>query len=201
MNSFTLFFATAVYYFIHSLLADNSVKQWVKRKIIAQQYYRLFYNFVAVSLLIPLVWMYFTTPKQALFNNTLYNQIIGIMIILVGIWLTKKAMAQYNLQEFIGIDRLRSNENTSTQFLNTTGLNSWVRHPLYFASLLILWGSVLAFPNSGVLAIVICSTLYLFVGIRLEEKKLIHTFGTSYLDYQKRVPMILPRLKRSRKRL
>ena len=197
MNALTLFLSTSLYYIIHSFLADTSVKQWITKRIIPYRYYRIFYNFVAISLLAPLGWIYFSTTKQPLFNSTIINQTLGVIITIFGIWLTKKAMAQYSIQEFIGLDRLKTKNKELSLFLNTSGLNSWVRHPLYLASLIIFVGALLLFPNSGVLMIVIVSTLYLFVGIRLEEKKLVDTFGEAYLDYQKRVPMIIPRFSNS----
>jgi protein-S-isoprenylcysteine O-methyltransferase Ste14 len=36
---------------------------------------------------------------------------------------------------------------------------------------------------------------YTFIGARLEERKLIRTFGKSYTDYMKEVPSIFPNLK------
>jgi protein-S-isoprenylcysteine O-methyltransferase Ste14 len=41
----------------------------------------------------------------------------------------------------------------------------------------------------------IAITIYLFVGIYFEEKKLIEVFGEKYKKYQHDVPMLIPFLK------
>ena len=73
-------------------------------------------------------------------------------------------------------------------------MNSYVRHPLYFATLLLIWGMFLVFPKDTVLVLVVITNLYLIVGTKLEENKLVNDFGDVYLDYQKRVPMLLPKI-------
>jgi methanethiol S-methyltransferase len=39
-----------------------------------------------------------------------------------------------------------------------------------------------------------CTLVYLVAGIYLEEQKLIKVFGERYLDYRKKVPMLIPRI-------
>ena len=39
-------------------------------------------------------------------------------------------------------------------------------------------------------------TIYLVVGAIYEERKLVREFGDLYVDYQKRVPMLIPGLGR-----
>ena len=42
------------------------------------------------------------------------------------------------------------------------------------------------------LAIIIYICLYVIVGTPIEERKLIKIFGQPYVDYQRRVPTIIP---------
>jgi protein-S-isoprenylcysteine O-methyltransferase Ste14 len=102
------------------------------------------------------------------------------------------ALRQYNLSEFSGFSYLKEKTKHQAENLNTSGLNAYVRHPLYFASLIFFWGLFLAVPNNAVLVLAIISTFYLIVGTMLEEKKLVKIFGEEYIAYQKRVPMLFP---------
>ena len=40
----------------------------------------------------------------------------------------------------------------------------------------------------------LANTAYILVGVRLEERDLVTTFGATYELYRQRVPMLLPRL-------
>ena len=75
--------------------------------------------------------------------------------------------------------------------MHTDGLHARMRHPLYTAGLLILWG--LASSEAG-LATAVWGTLYFLIGARCEERRLITLFGDAYRDYRQRVPAFLPRL-------
>lgn len=72
-----------------------------------------------------------------------------------------------------------------------------VRHPLYFGGILGLWATPYMSATHLVFAILL--TGYFVVGTLFEEKDLIKEFGKSYLDYKKRVPMLIPFTKRRKK--
>lgn len=184
-----------VYYFIHSLLAGDKFKNAVKRKMYNKKYYRLGYNLIAIVFLIPFFLFYDKVYAIRLFEND-WLQITGAVIFIIGMLLTFVALKNYDLGEFSGIRYLGENPQAVKESLVTTGLNAWVRHPLYFASLLIFWGLFLFLPLSKILILSIISSIYLIIGARLEEQKLKATFGKAYIDYQKRVPMLIPFLKR-----
>ena len=90
------------------------------------------------------------------------------------------------------MQQLRKQSSPSPEILQTKGLNAYVRHPLYFAILIIVWGFFLFRPTDLVLTIAIVSTIYIYIGTQLEEKKLIEEFGEAYRDYQKKVKMLFP---------
>jgi len=189
MTSLTL--AIIGYFFIHSLLATEGVKRFFT-KIFPSKFYRLFFNFVAIAGLLPIVYFFLKTERELLFDSMILK-IIGLGLAVLGLVLLKKAMKNYDLGEFVGTSQLKTNREKIIGNLNTSGMNSKVRHPLYFASLLLIWGTFLAIPANTVLVIAVVSTLYIFVGTVLEEQKLVNDFGEAYRRYQKEVPMLLPR--------
>jgi len=66
----------------------------------------------------------------------------------------------------------------------------WVRHPLYFFVLVLIW----SFPDvsSDRLLFNVLWTLWTVLGTHLEEKDLVAEFGDPYRHYQKTVPMLFP---------
>ena len=66
----------------------------------------------------------------------------------------------------------------------------WVRHPLYFFVLVLIWST----PNvtSDRLLFNVLWTFWIVLGSYLEEKDLVAEIGEKYRDYQKTVPMLLP---------
>jgi protein-S-isoprenylcysteine O-methyltransferase Ste14 len=55
---------------------------------------------------------------------------------------------------------------------------------------MIIWLTPVMTVN--LLALIVSLSLYLVVGARLEERKLILEFGQTYREYQKQTPMLIP---------
>jgi protein-S-isoprenylcysteine O-methyltransferase Ste14 len=75
----------------------------------------------------------------------------------------------------------------------TPSLYKLVRHPLYIGWLTIFWAA----PTMTVahLIFALATTAYILIAIRFEERDLVSAFGTTYIDYRARTPMLLPRLR------
>jgi len=109
----------------------------------------------------------------------------GLMII----W----AFLSYDTLEFIGIRQITGvgarMKDTSSKTITYKGLLGVVRHPMYLATIIFMWSL-----NSTRVDILVhlVLTLYILIGIKLEKRKLIKQFGLSYIDYQKKVPALIP---------
>jgi len=100
---------------------------------------------------------------------------IGLMLTTVGIFILKRSFRNYNFKKFIGL------KEEESSMLKTTGIQAKIRHPLYSGTLLIFIGYFIFNPQLTNLIMLLSLFIYLPVGIRLEEKKLIDTFGEDYL--------------------
>lgn len=91
--------------------------------------------------------------------------------------------------------------NQTDHVLITHGLYRWIRHPGYLGLLLIYGSFSLVY---GSLLVCACVTMISLVAVtyrvNLEDRLLMRTFGTQYLDYQRRTGAFLPRIFRTRTR-
>ncbi|HEX7782014.1 MAG TPA: isoprenylcysteine carboxylmethyltransferase family protein [Sphingobium sp.] len=69
-----------------------------------------------------------------------------------------------------------------------------VRHPLYSGFILAFWST--PHMTVGHLLLAAGMTVYILIAIRHEERDLVGLFGDRYADYQTRVGMLAPRLRR-----
>ncbi len=178
---------------IHSaLIADKAVRFFSARLKDKSGYYRLLYNMLAGMLLVPLVWYEFTI-KRGMAGLLPELWPLRLLFLLVAMVFFVAGGRQYDALSFLGIAQIRSGRTARTlskeNRLVTTGVLSWVRHPWYTGVFCLLAARPLnpvSLTSNGVLFV------YLIVGARLEEQRLVQAFGDAYRRYQARVPMFIP---------
>ncbi|MDF9800411.1 protein-S-isoprenylcysteine O-methyltransferase Ste14 [Catalinimonas alkaloidigena] len=188
-----------VYFALHSLLAAHQVKGFLKNKMgQSARYYRLLYNIFAIVSILPVLFYNALISTKVLIPLDWKDIVsfLGLALSIYGVIVMRLAFRQYSFKEFLGLKQLKSDE---AEPLNTEGILGVVRHPLYFGGLLIIIGFWLFAPTMANLITVIMLVLYILVGIRFEERKLVTQYGEAYKKYQEDVPMIFPKRNALRK--
>lgn len=174
---------------LHSWLASHTTKQWVaSRWPGALPGYRLGFNLGATLLLVPVLWLTYRYGGPVLWVVPGWIAWPALAISVAGFaWSTR----WYDGATFLGLRQWRDRvgPDAEREAFTLSPLHRHVRHPWYALGLLFLWTRDL---NAAWLVAAIAVTLYLAVGSRLEENKLIALYGEAYRRYQRRVPGLIP---------
>ncbi len=170
----------------HSLLARARAKSLVYR-LLPRELERSFYTWVASLLFIAIC-----TAWQPV-GGTIYTlhgawRILGYAVQFAGLALTIRASQALDVLDLSGVRpvTLAARGNPAPHVpLETTGLYGFVRHPLYFAWTLFVFGAPDMTATRFVFAAT--STIYLSMAIPWEERGLIQTFGPDYEAYRRKV--------------
>jgi protein-S-isoprenylcysteine O-methyltransferase Ste14 len=201
INHWLLVFLWILYALIHSLLAAAKVKlvfEKVSRRFF--RYYRLAYTILATATLLFILYFQYSFSSPALINPKALRYISLVIFLLPGLIIMMISILKY-FKLLSGVRTLY--QAKPSKELRQEGIHNYVRHPLYLGTLLFIWGLFFIFPVLNNLIAVVIITVYVLIGIRLEEKKLLIEFGNLYADYISRVPMLVPdfkRLKQNKKR-
>jgi protein-S-isoprenylcysteine O-methyltransferase Ste14 len=186
-----IIFLTA-YAALHSLLAGFTVKNWARRVLGpgVERWYRLGYNIIAVITLLPLLSLLAWLPTVTLYiipTPWRWLMLVGQLVALVGLTAT---LLQTGLFHFLGLAQVIAERPAEGGTLSVRGFYGWMRHPLYFFSLLLLWLTPVMTTN--LLTTYLLFTLYFYIGSFFEERRLLAEFGSVYRAYQRAVPRLIP---------
>jgi len=173
--------------FLHSVLASHPSKS-VLRPLLGRAY-RLAYNIFAVLHvgLVAVVGEIYLNHQPFQFPEALtYGRWVVFALGIVMMW---RAAKTYDLSRLSGTYQLQNPDGPEDEGLHLDGFHRFIRHPLYSAGFLILWGRV---GDQATLTTAIWASLYLIIGAWYEEKRLVRLYGDAYRNYQKKVGMFIP---------
>ena len=156
-------------------------------------YYRLAFNAFSLLTLIPVVLYKQLLPEEIFFSWPGPWNILKLGMYLVSFVLFYGGYRVFDMRHVLGtkqVHEMQEGKEIEVMAFNSAGILEYVRHPWYSGAILLVW----AFgPISDVsLVTKIILTAYIIIGTVLEEKKLVHEIGKPYLEYRKRVPMLIP---------
>ena len=101
------------------------------------------------------------------------------------------SLKMYDMDEFWGMRQLRERvkEVKDMEQFKISVFHRFVRHPWYTMILVFIWTRDMSTTQLLTYSMV---TLYLVIGSRMEERKLIAYHGEVYRLYRQRVPGLLP---------
>jgi protein-S-isoprenylcysteine O-methyltransferase Ste14 len=192
---YAILLSMAVYGLLHSLAASLGAKALARRWLgpAAARWYRLAFSLFGGLSLLPVLALMAWLPDRSLYRLALPWALPFLAVQAGGLVLFAWSLLVTDVWSFIGL-RPASDAGHTGERLVIDGPYRWVRHPMYTASLLVLWFTPLM--SEGLLAFNLGTTLYFVIGGLFEERKLLRQFGPAYAEYRRRTPMLIPGLPR-----
>jgi protein-S-isoprenylcysteine O-methyltransferase Ste14 len=179
---------------LHSLFASLHFKNWFNQTWpAAMRAYRIGFNLSAMLLLMPVLWLTHRFQGEPLWGVPAWMSWPAAMVVVANfLW----SMKWYDGSSFLGLRQWRDHvgPDDEPEAFRISPLHRHVRHPWYALGLLGMWTRDL---NAAWLVAAIIITIYLLIGSRMEENKLIALYGDAYRRYRSLVPGLLPRPGRS----
>ena len=176
----------------HSIMARGWFKRWWTR-VVPKSMERSTYVIFASLALILIYWKWIALPQsvwevEAPAGRAVLQALfwIGWGTVLVSTFL----ISHFNL---FGLEQVwnnfRDRQQQPMQFREPL-FYRFVRHPIYFGFTLAFWAT--PSMSLGHLLFAVATTAYMLIAIQFEEHDLIAYFGATYVEYKRRVSMIIP---------
>jgi protein-S-isoprenylcysteine O-methyltransferase Ste14 len=180
----TALFATFALH--HSLLArpwfKSAVARWTTPEI-----ERSIYTWTASLLFLATCW-WWQPIAVTLYALDQPWRGAGYLVQTAGVILTIHSSARLDVFDLAGVRQVQQARGGAVPrhvALETSGVYGFVRHPLYFAWILLVFGAPVMTGTR--LAFAVLSTGYLAIAIPWEEQSLIRIFGVDYEAYRRQV--------------
>jgi protein-S-isoprenylcysteine O-methyltransferase Ste14 len=175
----------------HSVMVRRSFRRWLA-KFIREEYHGALFTIASGVVLLILVafWQkssYILAAPQGIIRWMMHA--VFFLSTLTFYWSIRALGSFDGLGVSPILNNLREKDQPSMPFI-VRGPYRWVRHPLYFFCLLLIW-SCPDLSLDRLLYNILWST-WIIVGSVLEERDLVGDFGEPYRDYQGKVPMLIP---------
>ena len=184
-------FLSLAFFIQHSVMLRRSFRRWLAKFIRAEYHGALFTIASGVVLLILVVFWQKSAYALATPQGIIRWLMRAVFILaILGFYWAFRALGSFDAFGLSPIlNNLRGKNPPPMPFI-VRGPYRWVRHPLYFFCLLLIWSC----PDLSLDRLFhnVLWTTWIVVGSVLEERDLVADFGEPYRDYQRKVPMLIP---------
>ena len=170
----------------HSVLARSGAKAWMAARV-PPELERSLYTWTA-SLLFILACTLWQPVPGLLYRVDGMWALPFYTIQALGVALTIRGAAAVDPLDLAGVRPVLGHAPSAiprAAVLETSGIYGFVRHPVYFAWVLMVFGTPVMTGTRACFAIL--STLYIAIAIPFEERSLVERFGRDYQQYQRKV--------------
>lgn len=180
-----------IFFIQHSIMARKSARD-ILTKFIPDVYYNAFFSITSGIVLILALILWQGTSQVIAGTSGIYYwmmRLLFVMAIVGFAWGTKSlgALDPFGVRD---IKKHLKNSKPKPMPFMIKGAYRLVRHPFYLFSILMIWACP-ALTADRLLFNVLWSA-WICIGAVWEERNLVLEFGEQYLDYQSKVPMIIP---------
>ncbi len=196
MKYFLLCTLWILWCFLHSCLVTTGTIIWLRKQLGEKfAFYRIIYNLFSLISVLPLFYWQRTMPGPILIPLPPDLMIFKYIALIVSVVVIAGSFVTFDIWEFMGIRQVASGDPRKAKkpVIKKHGLYGIVRHPMYLGGIIFFSASMIHAPLPQFLGYLILAT-YMIVGTVREDRRLSRELGSVYRNYQKEVPMIIPRL-------
>lgn len=180
-----------LFFLQHSLMQRNWFRKRLGRYLPRIYHGAVFSVFSGIFLIIlVLFWQKSTSFTLDLDGPAFWLMRTLFFFAIIGSFITARSLRTFDPFGIREIATKLAGKPAKASVFVVRGAYQWVRHPLYFFSLIMIWAQV-AVTMDSILFIGLW-TSWIVLGAFLEERDLTAVFGDLYLNYQRNVPMLVP---------
>ena len=182
----------------HTIMADPMFKKWITR-FIPQYYERPLFVAVSTAALAFLIWQWRSIDTVLWQVESLWAVTLIWVLFATGWGILFLATFLIDHWHLFGLKQALGRDYDGVIRFVTPSLYKLVRHPMMTGIFISIWAA----PTMTVGHVVFAAsmTIYLLVGIRFEERKLVQELGNEYKIYQKNVLALVPSFKKNKSKI
>lgn len=180
-----------LFFLQHSLMLRSGFRKWVSEYLPSNYHGALFSIFSGWFLFLIMLFWQKSTLNRVEFEGALFWVMRCLFLLSIfGLYFSSRSLRRFDPFGIRDISmQLKGKPRKGSAFI-VRGMYQWVRHPLYFFILLMIWTPVSV--STDRLLFNGLWTTWIIVGTILEERDLVASFGDEYRNYRRNVPMLIP---------